>query len=1326
VPTPGSAPAAFASLEPSLTLPLAQADPLVDFFIGTYRTPPFLLPIYLAAAERYDVPWQALAAINEVESDYGSDVNVSSAGAAGWMQFMPAEWAAYGVDASGAGVRDPYSPADAIFAAARYLAAADASTDLRGAIFAYNHSSSYVEAVMLRAQLLQEAPESLIGGLTAIVDGRSPVPSGGELAQTPVWSTPAASPATASRHVARTLSAPTGVPAPAPQVAAASGTGSTERAIVGARITTAPGAPVLAVQRAEIVGVGHSAKLGRFIELRDPYGDTYTYAQLGHVLAQSALASPDATAPGSAGAQPATMRAGQLQHLRRGAWVTPGTVLGNVASAASGAHAGFLLAIAPTGAGPIDPRPILAAWRALGATQGQPLPDTEPLFGPTAADAVISEIMLMSEPQLQAHLLSDPDLALSACSRHAIATGDVDRRVLAALEFLIASGLDPTVSTLACHGGGGALSASANRGVDAVTLSAFNGVAILGHHGSGSVAAQAVRRLLTLPDAMRPDRIVAPGPVAASMGNPVAQGQPAAIEIDFGSERPTRVARGALLGHPTTDVAGRTGTSASPAAHPATKGARSAPALNTAQWRKLIARVLRLPQPHVPGKPTGAAVPDTQASPLPTAETESPLTVPAIVPATPVAPGPTELAASTTEAPPATDAAPTTEAPPATNAAPATEAPPAREAETVQLGSPLADSVVPLTANPQFTLEAPSASNGVLVEEEQLKVTSKPTTAIQSAEFQIKPAESSTWTTIERTTRNETFFETHTLGTPDGLYDLRVLVTAVGGGQYVAELPDRLIDNHESPVFDVAAKPSSNLRGTVELTARRDATVPILFGERVIAVNFEYAPSQPGASRHWNLIERVAASPTSQEAFTASFETNTPSTPDGRYDLRLVPEVEVNRQTEQLAAIPLRELLLDNTAPNVSLSNPGSSLSGVVALSATAQDPEPASGVASVIFERARAGSNAWQATGTATVASPAGSDTYTQRLHTETLPNGSYEFRATAVDAAGNRATSGPIAEVEVQNPVLPPAVSASAASVVAPAEDVTILGTVGADSGGEHEAETWAYGITKAPPAEVGGSPLPYTAQGYQLVLLRYTERNRWQIVEVLRDPGGAAPYELVAADKLDVNASGGVYVSGSVTPSGEAWLWVDQTQFQGAGLAHKTAMFHRLPGGRFEYDPAATTTLAPLPTESHGDLRLQQDSEGRVFGLLTADSQVYGYLKEGTWSLQATPTPPAGVPGGGPMELRVGDLQGAGELWGAFTVANRSGVGLILGHFYSGTWHFQPHGVGLDALDLTGTLAQQPGAYVEPEALRAEPEGTGVWVEASVFCPVTKPVA
>ena len=94
------------------------------------------------------MPWQVLAAINEVETDYGTNLDTSSAGAIGWMQFLPSTWRRYGVDASSAGVRDPYNAADAIFAAARYLAAAGAHHNLPGAIYAYNHSWSYVRSVL--------------------------------------------------------------------------------------------------------------------------------------------------------------------------------------------------------------------------------------------------------------------------------------------------------------------------------------------------------------------------------------------------------------------------------------------------------------------------------------------------------------------------------------------------------------------------------------------------------------------------------------------------------------------------------------------------------------------------------------------------------------------------------------------------------------------------------------------------------------------------------------------------------------------------------------------------------------------------------------------------------------------------------------------------------------------------------------------------------------------------------------------------------------------------------------------------------------------------
>ena len=122
---------------------------------GSIKPPAKLVPIYRAAAKRYHMPWEVLAAINWVETDYGHDLNVSSAGAVGWMQFLPSTWRTYGVDADGTGSGDPYKPRTAIFAAARLLEANGGDRHLRQAIFAYNHADWYVdEVVYVAAQIV--------------------------------------------------------------------------------------------------------------------------------------------------------------------------------------------------------------------------------------------------------------------------------------------------------------------------------------------------------------------------------------------------------------------------------------------------------------------------------------------------------------------------------------------------------------------------------------------------------------------------------------------------------------------------------------------------------------------------------------------------------------------------------------------------------------------------------------------------------------------------------------------------------------------------------------------------------------------------------------------------------------------------------------------------------------------------------------------------------------------------------------------------------------------------------------------------------------------
>ncbi len=124
------------------------------------EVPAQLAPVYAAAAVQYRLGSRGpavLAAINSVETDFGRNLSVSSAGAVGWMQFMPATWHAYGVDADGDGKADPYSPADAIHAAARYLRASGAPADWRRAILAYNHAGWYVDRVLARARRYADA-----------------------------------------------------------------------------------------------------------------------------------------------------------------------------------------------------------------------------------------------------------------------------------------------------------------------------------------------------------------------------------------------------------------------------------------------------------------------------------------------------------------------------------------------------------------------------------------------------------------------------------------------------------------------------------------------------------------------------------------------------------------------------------------------------------------------------------------------------------------------------------------------------------------------------------------------------------------------------------------------------------------------------------------------------------------------------------------------------------------------------------------------------------------------------------------------------------------
>ena len=133
---------------------LSQPRPLRAFRTGRAEPASRLLAYYAEAQRRFGVGWNVLAAVNYVESAFNKLRNASSAGAQGPMQFIPSAWRAYGL---GGKVHDPH---DAILGAANYLHANGAPRNYRRALFRYNPSRLYVDAVLRYSSRFRADPRA--------------------------------------------------------------------------------------------------------------------------------------------------------------------------------------------------------------------------------------------------------------------------------------------------------------------------------------------------------------------------------------------------------------------------------------------------------------------------------------------------------------------------------------------------------------------------------------------------------------------------------------------------------------------------------------------------------------------------------------------------------------------------------------------------------------------------------------------------------------------------------------------------------------------------------------------------------------------------------------------------------------------------------------------------------------------------------------------------------------------------------------------------------------------------------------------------------------
>lgn len=367
--------------------------------------------------------------------------------------------------------------------------------------------------------------------------------------------------------------------------------------------------------------------------------------------------------------------------------------------------------------------------------------------------------------------------------------------------------------------------------------------------------------------------------------------------------------------------------------------------------------------------------------------------------------------------------------------------------------------------------------------------------------LQYQVADSSSWTSLctDTTAPYSCTWDTRTASTPDGPYELRAVATDAAGYSTTSDVVRTYVANS----FAIVLAPVGDV-----LTGTTTATMTVYnAGVAFGSTRLEYSPA---GTNKWT----TACSGLLLIGTTSTCDWATTSVPDGSYDLRASTLAGVTRYYSTVQT----DVLVDNTRPTVTMTDPGTPLSGFRTFGATAADA--GSGVESVTLQYSQGTTGTWKTLCTVNAAP------WTCRYDTTALPGGTYSFRAVATDGAGLSTTSAVVANRVVDNTV-------SSVSLVDPG--AYLSGSVTLTANANAPAGATSVRIQRAPTGSTTWTDVcTVTTAPFSCVLdTRTVADGSYDLRAVLLDARGASTVSAVVAARvvdnspvrgLDVQAANG----------------------------------------------------------------------------------------------------------------------------------------------------------------------------------------------------------